>query len=110
MQFTRVLLLGCLVALSVGAFADSDKSSTEEISTERLSRIDGLLKQYVDESRIAGAVLLVLHDGKPVYEKAEGWSDKEASRRMTNDTLFRIASQSKALTSVAALSLMEEGK
>ncbi|HEU4602488.1 MAG TPA: serine hydrolase domain-containing protein, partial [Steroidobacteraceae bacterium] len=50
------------------------------------------------------------HDGKPVYEKAAGWSDKEAGRHIETDTLFRIASQTKALTSVVALSLMEEGK
>jgi CubicO group peptidase (beta-lactamase class C family) len=45
-----------------------------------------------------------------VYERAVGWRDKEAGRRMTVDTIFRIASQTKALTSVAILSLMEEGK
>lgn len=64
----------------------------------------------MDENRIAGAVALVLQDGKPVYQRAIGWSDKEAGRRMTPDTLFRIASQTKALTSVAILSLMEEGR
>ena len=45
-----------------------------------------------------------------MYERAVGWSDKEAGRRMSTDTIFRIASQSKALTSVAILSLVEEGK
>ena len=69
-----------------------------------------LLQRYVDDGRIAGAVALVLRDGKTVYDRAVGWSDKEGSRRMAPDTIFRIASQSKALTSVAALSLMEEGK
>ena len=53
---------------------------------------------------ILGAVALVLRDGKPFYERAVGWSDKEAGRRMTTDTIFRIASQSKAITSVAVLS------
>ena len=80
------------------------------VSEDRLARIDRVLKQYVDENRLAGAVALVLRDGKPVYERAVGWSDKEANRRMTTDTIFRIASQTKALTSVAILSLMEEGK
>ena len=79
-------------------------------AANRLARLDGLLQRYVDENRIAGAVALVLRDGRPVYERAVGWSDKEAGRRMTPDTIFRIASQSKALTSVAILSLMEEGK
>jgi len=47
---------------------------------------------------------------KAFYEKAFGWSDKEAGRRMTTDTIFRIASQTKAITSAAVLSLVEEGK
>ena len=52
----------------------------------------------------------MLRDGRPAYERAFGWSDKEAGRRMATDSIFRIASQSKALTSVGILSLMEEGK
>jgi len=79
-------------------------------SSERLARIDKVFQQYVDESRIGGAVGLVLQDGKPVYERAVGWADKEAGTKMTPNTIFRIASQTKALTSVAILSLMEEGK
>ena len=79
-------------------------------STERLARIDRLLERYTNENKIAGAVALVLHDGKPVYERAVGWSDKEAGRRMTVNTLFRIASQTKAITSAAVLALVEEGK
>jgi CubicO group peptidase (beta-lactamase class C family) len=79
-------------------------------SVERLRRVDALLQRYVDEKRLAGAVALVLRDGQPVYEKAVGWSDKEANRPMAMDTIFRIASQTKAVTSVAVLSLMEEGR
>jgi CubicO group peptidase (beta-lactamase class C family) len=79
-------------------------------SAERLARLDNVLQQYVDENRLAGAVALVLRDGQPVYERAVGWSDKEAGRKMTTDTIFRIASQTKAITSVAVLSLVEEGK
>ncbi len=84
--------------------------SADSIAPERLTRIDRAIQQYVDEERIAGAVALVLQDGKPVYDRAFGWSDKEAGRKMTTDTIFRIASQTKALTSAAILSLMEEGK
>jgi CubicO group peptidase (beta-lactamase class C family) len=79
-------------------------------SVERLRRVDALLQRYVDENKLAGAVALVLRDGQPVYEKAVGWSDKEAGRRMTLDTIFRIASQTKALTSTVVLQLMEEGR
>ena len=80
------------------------------LSQERLGRVDHLLQQYVDQNKVAGAVALVLRDGKPVYERAFGWADKEAGRRMTTSTLFRIASQTKAITSTAVLALVEEGK
>jgi CubicO group peptidase (beta-lactamase class C family) len=83
---------------------------TTQFAPDRLARLDALLQRYVDENRVAGVVALVLRDGKPVYDRAVGWSDKESNRKMAPDTIFRIASQSKAFTSVAALSLMEEGK
>jgi CubicO group peptidase (beta-lactamase class C family) len=69
-----------------------------------------VLQGFVDQNRLAGAVALVLRDGKPVYQRAFGWSDKEAGRRMTTDTIFRIASQTKAITSAAVMALVEEGK
>ena len=80
------------------------------VSAERLARIDGMLQSYVDRGLIPGAVALVLRDGRPVYQKAVGYADKEAARPMRMDTAFRIASQTKAITSVAALTLVEEGK
>jgi len=79
-------------------------------STERLRRADAYLQQQVDSNRIAGAVGLVLRDGKVVYERAVGWADKESGRRMATDAMFRIASQTKALTSIAIMILLEEGK
>src|ERR1700755_466467 len=78
--------------------------------TVRLTRIDSVMQRAVDRSEIAGAVALVLRDGQTVYERAFGWADREASRKMTTDAIFRIASQTKALTSVAVMSLVEEGK
>src|SRR6266852_2969451 len=101
-----VLLLAAVAILSSTLSAQAPSA----ISAERLARIDRVLQQYVDEGRLAGAVALVLRDGQPVYERAVGWSDKEAGRRMTTDTIFRIASQTKAITSTAVLALVEEGK
>lgn len=80
------------------------------ISTSRLYRIDAVLERYVQENRIPGAVALVLRHGSPVYQKAIGWADKEAGRRMEMNTIFRIASQTKAITSTAILMLVEEGR
>ena len=84
--------------------------SAPGLAPDRLARIDRVLEEYVERNQLPGAVALVLRDGRPVYQKAVGWADKEAGRRMAPDTIFRIASQTKALTSVAILSLMEEGR
>ena len=80
------------------------------INAERLARIEGVLQSYIDNGELVGAVALVLQNGETVYEKAVGFSDREAGQPMTTANLFRIASQTKALTSVVILSLMEEGK
>ncbi|UZW60584.1 serine hydrolase domain-containing protein [Lysobacter enzymogenes] len=112
MRLPALKSLLLLAALLVPA-ADAREAATPagtRIAAQRLARIDAALQRYIDDGRIAGAVALVLQDGKPVYQRAFGWSDKEAGRRMREDTVFRIASQTKALTSAAILMLAEEGK
>src|SRR5688500_9032746 len=79
-------------------------------SAERLARIDRFLQQYVDSNRVGGMVALVIRDGQVAYQRAVGWNDREARRPMTADAMFRIASQSKAITSAAILMLVEEGR
>jgi len=86
------------------------RGKTTGFDPARLTRIDSAIQRAVDRSEISGAVALVLRDGQTVYERAFGWSDREANRRMTTDAIFRIASQTKALTSVAIMTLVEEGK
>ena len=99
-----------IIPTVVVAQSGNGAAAAHGFAPDRLARIDRFLQQAVDSNRIAGAVGLVLRDGQVVYERAVGWADKEANRRMTTDAIFRIASQSKALTSVAILSLVEEGK
>jgi len=77
---------------------------------ERLARIDRVVKSYIDSNWIVGAVCLVMKDGKPAYFKAFGMDDKEKGRLMHKDAIFRIASQTKAITSTAVMMLWEEGK
>lgn len=79
-------------------------------SAEGLARLTHFLRQAVDSSAMAGAVALVARNGRVAYEEAVGMADREAGRRMTPTTLFRIASQTKAITSVAAMILVEEGR
>jgi CubicO group peptidase (beta-lactamase class C family) len=104
------LLLAAALTCAAALPAQSADTLRAGFSVERLARMDALLDGYVNDGRIGGIVALVLRDGKPVYQRATGWRDKEAGQKMTMDTIFRIASQSKALTSVAILSLMEEGR
>jgi CubicO group peptidase (beta-lactamase class C family) len=80
------------------------------VDADRVVHIDRLLQGYIDDRRVAGLVALVLQDGKPVYEKAIGWRDVESKQPMRADAIFRIASQSKAITSAAIMMLVDEGK
>ena len=97
------------VTLAAQAPPAAPRAAAGTFDPARAAVIDRGLQRYVDDNRVAGIVALVMQDGKAVYEKAFGWADKEAGRRMTTDTIFRIASQTKALTSVAIMQLIEEG-
>src|SRR5438046_4724694 len=105
MHRTRLLA----VALLSVAAARLPAQTQPRFAPARLARIDGCMQPSVDSGQIGGAVGLVLQDGRVVYQHAVGWLDQESGRRMTTDALFRIASQTKALTTVAILSLVEEG-
>ena len=114
----RPLVLAALLSPAI-ASAQSRPSAPGSVRTstvrhgfavDRLARIDSMLNDAVQREEIGGLVALVLRDDAVVYEKAVGWRDREARVPMTTNTLFRIASQTKALTSAAVLMLMEEGK
>jgi CubicO group peptidase (beta-lactamase class C family) len=79
-------------------------------SMERLKRIDGIIQSWIDDKKMNGAVALIARDGKIVYNKAFGYDDMEKKTPMKTDHIFRIASQTKAITSVAVMTLFEEGK
>ncbi len=93
-----------------GAVAPRNTGGVRGVSASRLARIDSLLDGAVADNSITGAVALVLRDGRVMYERSVGWADKASNRRMQPDAIFRIASQTKALTSVSILSLVEQGK
>ncbi|HXJ31017.1 MAG TPA: serine hydrolase domain-containing protein [Gemmatimonadales bacterium] len=104
-----ILILSLFTSTTLSAQAPARATPTGFDPT-RLRRIDTWMQSYVDSNQIGGAVGLVLRDGRVVYQHTVGWIDKESGRRMTANALFRIASQSKAVTTVALLSLVEEGK
>lgn len=76
----------------------------------RLQRIDDALTSDIDASRIPGAVVLLARHGKVAWWKAFGYRDREANVSMQRDDLFRIASMTKPVTSVAVMILAERGK
>jgi len=89
------------------------ESATPEsagFSSERLARLDNTMNDWVDKGWINGAVGLVIRNGKIVYYKSAGYNDLETKTALDKEGIFRIASQTKAITSVAAMMLYEEGK
>ena len=79
------------------------------LSSERLNRIDTVLNDYIKQGKLPGAVAMVIRHGKVGYFKSFGLKDIEEKKPMTNDAIFRIASMTKAITSVAVMTLYEEG-
>jgi CubicO group peptidase (beta-lactamase class C family) len=80
------------------------------MSEARLARIDDLCSNAVAKSSVPGIAALVARHGKIVYYKAYGSADNAAQRLLRRDDIFRIASQSKAITATAVMMLWEEGK
>lgn len=80
------------------------------MSPERLQRIDEMLTSAIAENQIPGAVALVARKGKIVYYKTFGMADNEANKSLKRDDIFRICSQSKAITATAVMMLWEKGK
>ena len=79
------------------------------MSSERLERLDRVMQGYVDRNEVAGVVTLVARRGKVVHFSAKGQRDVEAGAPIGHDTIFRIASMTKPIASVALMMLYEEG-
>ncbi|GAB3886778.1 serine hydrolase domain-containing protein [Spirosoma agri] len=85
-------------------------AETVGMSTARLQRMDAVINEYIAKGRQAGVAVLVARNGKIVYHKAYGQDDIQAKTPLKRDAIFRIASQTKALTSIGLMMLFEEGK
>ncbi len=80
------------------------------MSTERLNRLNRVVQEYVDKGHIPGAVTMIIRNGTIVHYKSTGYSDVEQATALRRDDIFRIASQTKAITSVGVMLLFEEGR
>ena len=111
---TRIWLGGWWLwtAVLVGQGAGHPRATPESVgmSATRLARMSAALAAYVDSGRVAGVVAVVTRRGRVAAVDTAGWADREARVPMRSTTIFRIASMSKAITSVGAMMLVEDGK
>ncbi len=106
-----ILFLFCTPSLS--GFTQSISNTGPEaagFSAERLKRLDQAMNEWVEKGYMNGAAALIIRDGKVAYYKATGYNDLDTRAPLQKEGIFRIASQTKAITSVAIMMLFEEGK
>jgi CubicO group peptidase (beta-lactamase class C family) len=110
--FTVLVITAFAQTKSITSSLPLTESSASSVgmSADRLALIDGMCREAVEEAQIPGLVALVVKNGTIVYHKAFGMADNESERILKRDDIFRIASQTKAITSTAVMMLWEEGK
>ena len=112
-HIVAVAVLFITMAAAPSSYAQTLQRARPEavgLSSERLKRLSEALKGYVKEGKLPGGVVLVARRGKVAYVEAFGQRDREAGAPMREDSIFRIASQTKALVSVGVMMLQEEGR
>lgn len=95
----------CATAASTGTAHDATGTPDAALA----NRIDAVLDDAIAQQKIVGAVVMAARNGQLVYQRAVGMADRENGTAMSLDTRFRLASMSKAIVSVAALALAEQG-
>jgi CubicO group peptidase (beta-lactamase class C family) len=117
-RFTRRCLMAAVLALLVGAFTagrpgsgntESPAPAPESFSRAKLERVGDYIRNEIATGKIPGAIMLIQQHGQPVYFENFGVRDEATKLPMTADTIFRLYSMSKPITSVAAMMLVEEG-
>jgi CubicO group peptidase (beta-lactamase class C family) len=111
----QILLLSLLLPTSAtaqggSALAQASRPEDVGLSSERLGRIDAMVEGLIASREIPGAAVFIARDGKIAYQRAYGVRDTETGDALQPDDIFRIASQSKAITSLAVMMLWEEGR
>src|SRR6267154_1264977 len=108
--------LACGVLLMVAAPPSAHAEGTFDIpagahfNQDKLAKIGEFFKNEVTSGKIPGAILLIQHNGKPVYREYFGVQDLVSKAPMTDQTIFRLFSMTKAITSVVAVMMLDEGK
>ncbi|MDO7887354.1 serine hydrolase domain-containing protein [Hymenobacter cheonanensis] len=117
--FAGLLMLGTLGTATPGwaqpaagspALLPAAAPASVGVSPEGLKKLDQLLQGYVADGRLPGVIALVARDGKVVYRQAFGYADAQAKTPLRPNAIERIASQTKAITSVGLMELYDQGK
>lgn len=108
-QFCFALVLAFLTVSVLAQGLPQTRPERVGLSSEKLGRIDKVIEKSIDGEKIAGAVAIVARKGKVAYLKSFGMMDMEAKKPMHVNTIFRIASMTKPITSLAVMMLYEEG-
>jgi CubicO group peptidase (beta-lactamase class C family) len=106
-RFAVAAALACLAGF---AAAEAPPTGARSFSAAGLAQVSDYIRNEVATGKIPGAILLIQQHGKPVYSENFGVRDIATELSMSADTIFRLYSMSKAVTSVAAMMLVEEGK
>ena len=85
-------------------------TKNNSVDYEKLAKIDGLVNEYISKNWLTGAVSIVIKDNQVVQHKGYGYADVATKKPMKNDAIFRIMSQTKAITSIGIMILYEQGK
>src|SRR5215475_3788184 len=106
----RFAVAAALACLACSAGAETPSSGARTFSAEGLAKVSDYIRNEIATGKIPGAILLIQQHGKPVYSENFGVRDIATELSMSADTIFRLYSMSKPITSVAAMMLVEDGK
>jgi CubicO group peptidase (beta-lactamase class C family) len=108
--FARRLCLALAISIATSAYAGDGTPSARTFSRAKLERVGDYIRNEIATGKIPGAIILIQQHGTPVYFESFGVRDIATKLPMTPDTIFRLYSMSKPITSVAAMMLVEDGK
>jgi CubicO group peptidase (beta-lactamase class C family) len=112
-EMLRALACGALLlaaAPSVRAEGTFDIPTGAHFNQDKLAKVGAFFRNEVDTGKIAGAIVLIQQHGKPVYHQSFGVQDVVSKAPITDKTIFRLFSMTKAISSVVAMTLIENGK
>ena len=117
-RYSIAILWLCIMAPVLEGFAQASPEKTatgvsiinRSINYERLKKIDSMVNHHIKEGWANGVVTMIMKDGQVVQHKAYGYADLENKKPMAYNSLFRLMSQTKAITSIGMMMLYEEGK